>query len=152
MDGEERRKKMIKQLREKRDAKYGPPQPKTPEEIKRAAVIKLKGTLLRSITEQIAFWNTAIDKLMESPQAELVFFRLGEVLETVDLQLRDETSTQLDLTSLADDLRRFKLIDEETPDTEFLLDLKEAAPYLPFIRAFFQKEVSTFLNTFHNYY
>lgn len=153
MDNDTRRQRRLARLRKMRNEKYGEPVPTTPEEIKKAAMTALKTGILKNITDTLSFFNAVVEKAIDNNAGDIVFYKLGEILEEIDRQLAEEDRPFLDFAPFLKDLVSFGILKEDEFNSEDLrINIQECGPILPFIKSFFNNEVSTFLNVYHDYY
>ena len=152
MDQEARKQIMREKLRKQRDKKYGIPVPTTPEEIKVDAMMKLKNSSLKQVIDMVGYFNGLFERIISTNTNDMVFFKMGEVLENIQEVLNDGSEV-LDLSFVAHDLVSLGLAKpEEISATDLVWNRADAAFFLPFVVSFFETEVTTFLNVYHNYY
>lgn len=154
MDPESRRARRREQLRKKRQEKQvvqAPQDPQAPEEVKRDALMKLKNSLLKIAVDAIAVTNTGLDKLIESNAGDVAFFKAGEFLEELDRQLKDPMSECVDFYFIFQECVTLGLVKQGELDRDNLL-LKKREWGSILTKEFFDTEVASFLNTYHQYY
>lgn len=153
MDPATRAQRRRASLQKKRNEKYGPPVPTTPEEIKAQAMMTLKTAILKHLTDFLSMGNAAAENVITNNKGDLAFFKLGELLEEFDRQLKDDSSPVLDFNPLVRDLYGIGLLKEgELEHDDLIVKKEEWSWVLSLLRAFFLDEVATFLNVYHDYY